>query len=175
MRLSYCCRIRVIEEKLKNERKYILFRDDKMEEESTIDDVKTLLDWVYSSELSWIVLTLACFVGLIELLPEIKHYGSSVTDTALTYLLAFVALALVGSFIFCANTFVRRANAALFLEQKLPKTMRERGPRTITLIHKVMYEIDKEGRFVSLKRGPILVGSIVFAVIWIAIIVLKII
>jgi hypothetical protein len=83
-----------------------------------------LMDWLLSTDLTWAVLILTCFIGLIELLPEIRYYGSSHGDVGLTCLLALVALVLVGGCIFSIDKFARLTNTRVLLEQEFSETVR---------------------------------------------------
>lgn len=155
-----------------NETKGEILRRGEKEEE--INEVERLLDWTFSRELMWSVLILTCFIGLIELLPEIKQYGSSINDVCLTSLVVFVALALVGGCIFAIDKFARLAYAEGVLLRKLSKTTRQAlfstmGPS------RIFFRRDKKGNLLGLKRWVVSLVSFIFAVIWIAIIILKVI
>ncbi|MCJ7560723.1 hypothetical protein MUO79_08960 [Candidatus Bathyarchaeota archaeon] len=73
---------------------------DKKEETLSPDEVRKLLDWFYDRELVWIVFGATCFIALIELLPEIRYYGSSFSGGFLTSLVACIASVFVFGFIF---------------------------------------------------------------------------
>ena len=107
-------------------------------------------------------------------MPEIRYYGSSIADTVLTFLLTFVALALVGGCVFSIDRFVRLTNVEGVLEKKLPKSMRNALYSTMGPFHKMVYEIGKDDNHVHLKRWVIPLTCSIFAVTWIAIIILKI-
>jgi len=142
--------------------------------EEDLEEVKRLLDWIYSRELSWLVIILTCFIGLIELLPEIRYYGPSFGDTCLTFLLTFIALTLVCGCVFSIDRFVRLTNVEGVLEQKLPKTMRYRLHSTTGPVHKIVYQLDEDGNLLCLKNWIVPLTSLIFMVIWILIISLKI-
>jgi len=144
------------------------------QEKEAVDEIKTLLDWIYSRELSWAVLILTCFVGLIELLPEVRYYGSSATGMGLTFLLALIALTLVAGCIFSFDRFVRLTNVEGILEGKLSKTMRDTLYSTMGPFHKIVYEMDEDNDHAYLKRWVVPLVSLIFATVWIAIILLKI-
>jgi len=145
------------------------------EEIEDVDDVKRLLDWLYTRELSWAVLVLTSFIGLIELLPEIKYYGESIIDKCLTFLLATTALILVGGCVFSIDRFARLTNAEGALESKLPKKMKNRLHNTMGPVHKIFLKIDEKGNGPYFKRWAVPLICSLFAIIWVIIIILKII
>lgn len=143
-------------------------------EEEAVNEMKKLLDWLYSTELTWTVLLLTFFIGLVELLPEIRYYGPSIADKVLTFLLAFVALVLIGGFIYSVDKLVRVTNTRIVLEQELPKTMKKRLRKTWTGIYELLFEMDEDGRLLHWKRWLVSLAYSIFAAIWVVIILLKI-
>lgn len=145
-----------------------------MEEGENIDKIKKLLDWLYSTELTWVILILTCFIGLIELLPEIKYYGSSIGGMVLTFLLAFVALVLVGGCVLSIDKLVRVANTRIVLEQELPEKMKKRLQKAWGAAYKVTFVMDEDGKLLHWKRWIVSLASSIFIAIWVVIIILKI-
>ena len=145
-----------------------------MEEGENIDKIKKLLDWLYSTELTWVILILTCFIGLIELLPEIKYYGSSIGGMVLTFLLAFVALVLVGGCVLSIDKLVRVANTRIVLEQELPEKMKKRLHKAWGAAYKVTFVMDENGKLLHWKRWIVFLASSIFIAIWVVIIILKI-
>lgn len=93
-----------------------------IEEAEEVQETKRFLKLIYNKELTWIALTLTCFIGLIELLPEIKRYGSSTSETCLTFLVTLVGLVLVGGTIFCFDRFTTWIDIENAWQKELPST-----------------------------------------------------
>jgi len=63
----------------------------------TPDNLEKLIDWAFQTLISWSVILLTCFVGLIELLPEIKlHSGLGVGLAASLWLIYVVLVIGIG-------------------------------------------------------------------------------
>ena len=138
------------------------------------NETEKILDWLYGRELSWAVITLTCFIGLIELLPEVRYYGSSVSCLSLTLLIFFVALALIGGCVFAINRFVKITNVEGIVEQRLSKKMRDDLHSVVGPTQRLLYRKDNEGNLLGLKRWIMPFTSLIFAVVWTAIIILKV-
>ena len=50
------------------------------------DKFQKLIDWGIQTQLTWAVIFLTCFIGLIELLPSIPKFGS-ISSAEFTYML----------------------------------------------------------------------------------------
>ncbi len=136
-------------------------------------DTKRLLDWLFGRELTWVAIVAACFIGLVELLPEIRYYGLSATGLGLTFLLVFIAFVLVGATLFSFDRYIRLLESERILEKQLPQNMRKGLWGTMGPFHKILFKIDKNGDFLSVKKWVVYVISSIFAFAWILIIFFK--
>ena len=147
-----------------------------MKEEKEVDTVKRLLNLIYTKELIWVALTLTCFIGLIELLPEIKRYGTSASEISLTFLVTFIGLLLIGGTIFSFSRFTTWLDIENKWQMNFSLTLRRIGPdHKIGLLHKIFVKTDKDGNILHFRKWVVPLTSFIFAAIWIAMIVLKII
>ncbi len=139
------------------------------------EEAKKLLDWIYHRELTWLAFMLTCFIGLIEKLPEIKFYGSSVSGRCLSTLLTVVAMMLVFGCVFSIDRFIIWGNIELETEYELPERMRNRLHSSNESRHELLWEMDKKGKLLCLKSWlrPLII--LLFIIVWIPIIILKLI
>jgi len=138
-------------------------------------DTEKLLDWLFGRELTWAVLILTCFLGLIELLPEIRYYGPSLKETSLSVLILLVAIALLGGGAFSIDRYIRLVDAEGVWQQRLPKRLRRGLSGTCGPIHNILYEIDEDGDLLGLKSWmrPLVIS--LFVATWTLIIIVKVI
>lgn len=142
--------------------------------EMDFDDIKKLLDWITARELTWIVLGATCFIGLIELTPEIKHHGSSINGKGLTVLVILVTFVLIGGCVFSIDRYIRLVNSEGELEKELPESMRKQLWGTMGPAHNIFFEIDKDGNFLRVRNWVAPVVSSIFAIIFYLIVIFKI-
>lgn len=138
------------------------------------NEIKKLLSEVYNKELTWLALTLTSFIGLIELLPEIKNYGITVNEQLLTTITASVGFILVGATVFSFHRVTKWLEIENNIQKDMPITLRKIGPDSkIGMIHKVLLSIDDKGNISHFKKWVVPLVILIYIGIWVTVIILK--
>lgn len=141
----------------------------------TRGEITKLLDWVYNLELTWVVLMLTCFIGLIELLPAIGRNGSSISEITLTFFVTVIALGLIAGCVMCIDKLTRLSSKRVKLERQLPEAMRLSLKKTWGGFYRCFFDVDESGNAIDCKKSVKNLAICVFVIVWIAIIILKLI
>ena len=133
------------------------------------EETKKLIDWALQSLVTWSVILLTCFIGLIELLPEIKLYSDNIWGTLLSISLSIVYLILVLGL--CYSFFrISTMFAQIWKWQHSLKGWIWEELRCYRGVYEVMI-IDKEG---TPRIMRLFLVSLIVAILWFLILISKI-
>jgi hypothetical protein len=131
----------------------------------SLSNSEKLIDWAFQTLISWSVIWLTCFVGLIELLPEIKlHSGFGIGLT--------VSLCLIYGILVIGIGYSSHRIGTLYAEiRMLQKSLPEQMKKKIYRAPHIALILDKEGKP---RKKSILLLSIIISALWVLTLIFKI-
>lgn len=150
----------------------IVWKEDRQEQRTykvttyTQEVEEKLREVTIQTQITWAVLLLTCFVGLVELLPELRlYYDMLWFSTALIVVYLVLATGL-------SYSIIRFSIATLFVlewRRLLPKEVREKVVYLSPLYEKILFDREKK-----LRKWIVYLGSLLSFIFWCIILVGKI-
>lgn len=133
----------------------------------TSSALEKLIDWAFQTLISWSVILLTCFVGLIELLPQINLYSDNLWERLLFGSLSLIYLIFTIGLFYSLLRIGTLYAEIVELQSSLPEPMKQKIIRAphIDLV------LDKEG---NLKKKTTFLLSSIVSTLWILALISKI-
>jgi len=138
-------------------------------EELTTEDVRHLVDWGLQKSITWMVLVLTCFVGLVEILPEIKSYGNAGAGLVLKWLVPVGAIILLVGLGVSIYMVFRTLDYMGTWQRKLPPPMVKELDETFSRLHWIFFPGPNE----RMRKWIVWGATFGVPLIFLAIVILK--